>query len=363
MYEVPDEEFAIALPPTWGNVDMDSSNFMASLQSAMTKYPDVANTIQGEAYSLINAGVHFFGFDPTSEAMKTGSTTDASVQRQAMGSEATLAQIEQLVRTQLSNASSVKQPVSTRVIGLAAGGESLEVSFTATVSDTNGNPLDVSVFQYLTLRDTDVYVITLSTNEALSGGYVPVFQGIAASLKFLPPKRYEVSLDDDWVKGSPDAPVTIVEFSEFECPYCGNYSRDTFPQIDEAYIKTGKVKYVFRDFPLSFHEHAQKAAEAAGCAGEQGKFWEYHDMLFANQSALAVDNLKQYAKDLGLDTAKFDQCLDSGARADEVAKDVADAQNYRVSSTPTFFVNGIKLKGAQPFSSFQELIEAELAKK
>jgi protein-disulfide isomerase len=363
VYEVPDEQFAISLPPTWGNVDMDSTLFTASLQAAMAKYPDVASTIQGEAYSLINAGVHFFGFDPTSEAMRTGSTTDASVQRQTMGSEATLAQIEQLVRTQLSNAPSVKQPVSTRIIGLAAGGESLEVSFTATVSGTNGSLLDLSVFQYLTLRDTDVYVVTLSTNENLSGGYASAFQGIAASLKFLPPKRYEVSLDDDPVKGSSDALVTIVEFSEFECPYCGVYSRDTFPQIDEAYIKTGKVKYVFRDFPLSFHEHAQKAAEAAGCAGEQGKFWEYHDKLFANQSALTVDNLKQYAKDLGLDTAKFDQCLDSGVRAAEVAKDVADAQNYRVSSTPTFFINGIKLKGAQSFSAFQELIEAELAKK
>jgi protein-disulfide isomerase len=252
--------------------------------------------------------------------------------------------------------------VSTRVIGLAAGGESLEVSFTATVSDTNGNPLALSVFQYLTLRKTDVYVVTLSTNENLSAAYVPVFQGIASSLKFLPPKRYEVSLDDDPTKGSANAPVTIVEFSEFECPFCGDYSRDTFPQIDEAYIKTGKVKYVFRDFPLSFHENAEKAAEAAGCASEQGKFWEYHDKLFANQSALAVDSLKQYARDLGLDAAKFDTCLDSGVRADEVAKDMAEAKSYRVNSTPTFFINGIKIKGALSFSAFQALIEAELAK-
>jgi len=138
VYEVPDEQFAIALPPTWGNVDMDSTMFTASLQAAMAKYPDVASTIQGEAYSLINAGVHFFGFDPASEAMKTGSTTDASVQRQSMGSEATLAQIEQLVRTQLSNAASVKQPVSTRVIGLAAGGYKVFVSAPGVVNLQSG---------------------------------------------------------------------------------------------------------------------------------------------------------------------------------------------------------------------------------
>jgi len=362
VYEVPDEEFAISLPPTWGNVDMDPANFQASLDAAMKQYPDVAELVQSEAYSLINAGVSFFGFDPTSEAMKAGGATDASVQRQSMGIVATLAQIEQMVRSQLETAESVEKPVSIRVVGLAAGGEALEVAFRANVTDVNGKPLALAIFKYLVLRNTDVYITTLSTNADQTDAYGPVFQGIGASLQFIPPRRYEVSLDNNAVKGSPDAPVTIVEFSEFECPFCGVYSRDTYPQIAKAYIETGKVKYVFRHFPLNFHANAQKAAEAAECASEQGKFWEYHDVLFANQSALDVASLKKYASDLGLDAAKFDACLDSGRMADEVAKDAAEGASYGVTGTPAFFVNGLKLKGAQPFEVLQRLIEEELAK-
>ncbi len=361
-YEVPDERFAIALPPTWGNVDMNPAKFQESLNAVQQKYPDVADLVQGEAVALINAGVSFFGFDPTSEALKSGGATDASVQRQRMGPGATLEQIQGLVLNQLQNTESVQQPVAIQTTDLAGGGQALEVSFRANVTDRNGNPLELQVFQYLALNKADLYVVTLSTNADLAGRYAPIFRGIGTSLAFIPPRRYEVSLDDDPVKGSPDAPVTIVEFSEFQCPYCGYYVREVFPKIDEAYIKTGKVKYVFRDFPLlSIHPNAQKAAEAAGCAGQQGKFWEYHDVLFAHQDALDVPSLKQYAADLGLDTAQFDACLDSGAMADEVAKDLADGQQHGVSGTPAFFVNGIKLTGAQPFEAFQDLIDEELA--
>lgn len=361
-YEVPDERFAIALPPTWGNVDMNPAKFQESLNAVQQKYPDVADLVQGEAVALINAGVSFFGFDPTSEALKAGGATDASVQRQRMGPGATLEQIQGLVLNQLQNTESVQQPVAIQTTDLAGGGQALEVSFRANVTDRNGNPLELQIFQYLALNKADLYVVTLSTNADLAGRYAPIFRGIGTSLAFIPPRRYEVSLDDDPVKGSPDAPVTIVEFSEFQCPYCGYYVREVFPKIDEAYIKTGKVKYVFRDFPLlSIHPNAQKAAEAAGCAGQQGKFWEYHDVLFAHQDALDVPSLKQYAADLGLDTAQFDACLDSGAMADEVAKDLADGQQHGVSGTPAFFVNGIKLTGAQPFEVFQDLIDEELA--
>ena len=364
VYEVPDEQFAIALPPTWGNVDMNPANFQASLTAVQEKYPDVADLVQGEAVALINAGVSFFGFDPTSEALKAGGATDASVQRQRMGTNVTLEQVRQLVLTQLENTESIQKPVATQITDLAAGGQALEVSFRANVTDRNGAPLELQVIQYLALRKTDLYVVTLSTNADIASRYAAVFRGIGTSLRFIPPRRYEVSLDDDPVKGSPDAPVTIVEFSEFQCPYCGYYVREVFPRIDEAYIKTGKVKYVFRDFPLtSIHPNAQKAAEAGGCAAQQGKFWEYHDLLFAHQDTLDVASLKQYAADLGLDSARFDACLDSGAMAEEVAGDVADGQAYGVSGTPAFFVNGIKLTGAQPFEAFQELIEEELAKK
>jgi len=363
-YEVPDEQFAIALPPTWGNVDMNPAHFQESLNAVRQKYPDVADLVQGQAIALINAGVAFFGFDPTSEALKAGGATDASVQRQRMGTGATLEQIRELVQAQLENNESIQKPIAIQTTNLAAGGQALEVSFRANVTDQNGNPLELQIFQYLALNKTDLYIVTLSSNADLVARYAPIFRSIGTSLAFIPPRRYEVSLDDDPVKGSPDAPVTIVEFSEFQCPYCGLYVRETFPKIDETYVKTGKVKYVFRDFPLtSIHPNAQKAAEAAGCAAQQGKFWEYHDILFTHQDALDVPSLKQYAADLGLDTAQFDACLDSGAMADEVAKDMADGQQYGVTGTPAFFVNGIKLTGAQPFEAFQELIEEELAKK
>ncbi len=177
------------------------------------------------------------------------------------------------------------------------------------------------------------------------------------------PSRIQVSLDDDPIKGSNNAPVTIVEFSDFQCPFCARFYFQTLPLIEEKYIKTGKVRFVYRDFPLStIHPHAQKAAEAAECADEQGKFWEYHNKLFENQNALDVSSLKQYAKDLGLDMVKFNNCLDSGIMASEVQKDFSDGTSYGVSGTPTFFINGIQIVGAQPYSTFEQVIESELKK-
>ena len=170
----------------------------------------------------------------------------------------------------------------------------------------------------------------------------------------------EVSEDDDPVEGDPNAPVTIIEFSDFQCPYCGKFYKETLPQITETYIETGKVKLVFRDFPLNFHQYAQKASEAAECADEQGKFWEYHNILFENQDALTIDDLKQYASDLNLDTEQFNECLDSGKYEEEVKSDMEDGSSYGVSGTPAFFINGQLLSGAQPFSAFQSVIEQEL---
>lgn len=169
-------------------------------------------------------------------------------------------------------------------------------------------------------------------------------------------------VDDDTIKGDSDAPVTIVEWSDFECPYCTRFYTQTFGQIDEQYIKTGKVKMVFRDFPLSFHTNAQKAAEAAECAGEQGKFWEMHNALFDNGVSGGVSSFKQFAEDLGLNTADFNDCLDSNDMASEVAKDMQDGQAAGIRGTPGFVINGKLVSGAQPFSVFQQIIEAELQK-
>ncbi|MBI2582348.1 DsbA family protein [Candidatus Woesearchaeota archaeon] len=170
----------------------------------------------------------------------------------------------------------------------------------------------------------------------------------------------EELLDDDDVKGDKDAPVTIVEWSDYECPFCGRFYTETLPSLEQEYIKTGKVKFVYRDFPLSFHPNAQKAAEAAECAGEQGKYWEMHNMLFEQGVQGGVAGFKQYAKTLGLNSAKFDTCLDSGAMAAEVRADMADGTSVGIQGTPGFIVNGKLISGAQPFTVFKQVIDAEL---
>ncbi|MBI2846360.1 MAG: DsbA family protein [Chloroflexi bacterium] len=168
-------------------------------------------------------------------------------------------------------------------------------------------------------------------------------------------------------KGAEDAPVTIEEFSDFQCPFCAQFARTTSPQIEEVYINTGKVRFVYRHFAF-IGEESILAAMASECANEQGAFWPYHDKIFASQSgenkgAFSKANLKRFAKDMGLDTNSFNQCLDSGKYAQKVADDLSAGSRLGVDTTPTFVVNGKIVKGALPFSQFQPIIEAELAKK
>jgi len=169
------------------------------------------------------------------------------------------------------------------------------------------------------------------------------------------------SVDDDPMLGSENAPVTMIIFTDFQCPYTKIFFNDTFPLIKQNYIDTGKVKFVYRDFPLSMHQYAQKAAEAAECADEQGKFWEYHSMILENQDIVDIESLKQFAVDLGLDTSTFNTCLDTGEMTSEVEADIADGSSYGVTGTPTFFINDQKIVGAQPYSNFESIIEQELS--
>jgi len=167
-------------------------------------------------------------------------------------------------------------------------------------------------------------------------------------------------IEDDSIKGDPNAPVTIVEFSDYECPFCAKFYAQAFKQIESEYIDTGKVKFVYRDFPLNFHAQAQKAAEAAECAGEQGKYFEMHDKLFELGVSGGVTAFKQYASDIGLDTDEFNSCLDSGAMTSEVKKDMLDGQKLGVKGTPAFFINGEMISGAQPYSVFKSAIDSAL---
>jgi len=188
-----------------------------------------------------------------------------------------------------------------------------------------------------------------------------------------PPSIISVSLDDDPVKGNPDASVVIVEFSDFQCPFCSRFYHQTLPLIEENYIDTGKVKFVYRDLPLdNLHPNARPAHIASECADEQGMFWGYHDILFENQAQwnrLGSDDLNsaliQYADSLGLNSASFESCLGSQTIADEVNADYLQGASYGVTGTPTFFIGNedggfIKLVGAQPYATFQQVIDSQL---
>lgn len=158
--------------------------------------------------------------------------------------------------------------------------------------------------------------------------------------------------------------VELIVFSDFQCPFCQQFYNGAYKEIKAKYIDTGKVKITFRHFPLPFHQNAQKAGEAAECANRQGKFWPYHDILFekmqADGTGLDIASLKQYAQNLGLNIVKFNACLDGGETAEIVKKDLKDGQDATVSGTPTIFVDGKKVVGAQPFESFKQEIEAAL---
>jgi protein-disulfide isomerase len=159
-------------------------------------------------------------------------------------------------------------------------------------------------------------------------------------------------------KGKEGAPITIVEFSDFECPFCVR-AEPTVKQVLDTY--GDKVRLVYRDFPLPMHAKAPKAAEAAHCAGDQGKYWDMHERLFAANGKIDVPELKKYAGELKLDTAKFDKCLDSGEKAKLVEANKKAGEDAGVTGTPAFFINGHPLSGAQPFDAFKTIIDQELS--
>lgn len=182
-----------------------------------------------------------------------------------------------------------------------------------------------------------------------------------------------LATQDEAFRGESRASVAIVEYADFECPYCGQYERDVYPQISKDYIQTGKVKYFFRDLPLPVHPHALGAARAAHCAGEQGKYWEMHDSLFAKQNAIRDVDMPGRAQELGLDKVKFSECLSSDRYTDEINKSAAEAQKMGIQGTPTFFVGKVDpsgevtnlrmIIGTRPYDVFKSAIEDSLAAK
>jgi len=223
--------------------------------------------------------------------------------------------------------------------------------------------------------------VTQADIDALKAGQEAIQKELAEIKKLVSPKpppervsaiSHTVDIAADPVKGSANAPLTIIEYTDYQCPYCARHARSVLPQIQKNYIDTGKVRYVLRDFPLSFHQQAAKAGEAAHCAGDQDKYWEMHDQLFANQQGLGEDKLPGYAEAIGIDVETFKTCLSSGKYADRVKANTLDGNEAGVRGTPSFVVGtsdgttvtGVKLiRGAVGYNDFQaafdELLKAQ----
>ena len=173
------------------------------------------------------------------------------------------------------------------------------------------------------------------------------------------PQTFTITKDNH-VRGNFNAPVTLVEFSDFECPFCSRFH----PTVNQVLKDYGnKVRVVYKHFPLSFHQNAQKAAEASECASEQGKFWEMHDKMFENQQLLGLEQFKKWARELRLNGSKFDSCLDSGKYASKVQADFNEGQSKGVNGTPATFINGQLVSGALPFAQIKQVIDQALAGK
>ena len=187
-------------------------------------------------------------------------------------------------------------------------------------------------------------------------------QNVAAAPTEQPFRRYDIPTDGFYSVGPEDAVITIVEFSDFQCPYCQKWHDQVYESLMAAY--PGKIRLVYRNFPLTqIHPQAMTAAEASLCAGEQDVYWQYHQKLFENSAALNDDIYASLAADLGLDITAFETCMTGHKYQSEIEADMQFSIDLGIQSTPTFFINGIPFVGAQPLSNFQQLIDNELAGK
>jgi protein-disulfide isomerase len=227
--------------------------------------------------------------------------------------------------------------------------------FQANANQMQGRPLEVmapAINRYLTEQRRVEARQALITELRKAGPEVRV-------LIDAPRRDVQVESTDPSL-GRASAPVTLIEFSDFQCPFCQRVA-PTLKKLRETY--GDKVRIVWKDFPLTqIHPQAFKAGEAAHCAGDQGKYWEYHDRLFANQGQLQPDELKQHATALGLDAAAFNACLDSSKYGERVRDGVAQGTRLGVNSTPTIYINGRVLSGAQPYETFVSVIDEELSR-
>jgi protein-disulfide isomerase len=202
--------------------------------------------------------------------------------------------------------------------------------------------------------------LTQERMQTIRAQYIETLKAKTTVRISLEPPRQRIAAADSPARGPANAPIEIIEFSDFQCPFCLR-ADPTVRQVLSTY--GDRIHFVYRHYPLPNHPNARPAAEAAVCAADQDKFWAYHDQLFANQNRLGTADLKQHAADLGLDTAKFNACVDGQQSKARVDADLRTGQEAGVDGTPAFFVNGRLLSGAQPFDAFKRVIDEELALK
>lgn len=206
--------------------------------------------------------------------------------------------------------------------------------------------------------------IALIVAGALIAGSILYTRGSTGTPK---PKKINFTITaQDHILGNPKAKTTIVEFSDFQCPFCRSFWKDTYPGLKSQYIDTGKVRLIYRHFPLSFHSMAYPSALATECAADQGKFWELHDKIFGEQGkqgtatiTYTVADIQKWAGQIGIDVPKLKQCMDADMYKDKIAQDTQNGSDAGVDGTPTFFINGVPLVGALPLSEFAKAIDGK----
>jgi protein-disulfide isomerase len=207
------------------------------------------------------------------------------------------------------------------------------------------------------VRDQIIQTVRQNREDRIKTAYLKSLRDEAKISLLLAPPRAPVTLTkDDPIRGDVNAPVMVVEYADYECPYC-QQDQPVLDKIEAEY--KGKLAFVFKDSPLPMHAHAEKAAEAARCAGLQGKYWEYHDLLFQTKE-LEISQLKEAARTLKLDGAAFDKCLDSGNQAEMVKETLKEAAKFQVQGTPTFFINGRFFNGGMTYDEMKKVIDEEL---
>lgn len=249
---------------------------------------------------------------------------------------------------------------------------SAEAKRTVSFSIPNRLPLPSSwtpVLMGLLLVAAFLLGMLVTKVQYLSGTAAPTPAGqqqAGAQPSVAPGTPVNVSVGNLPVMGNKDAKVKVIEFADFQCPFCEQWFKNVEPSIINDYVKTGKIAFYWRDYAFLGQE-SNDAANAARCANEQGKFWDFHDYLYnhqgqENSGTFSKDNLKKFAADMGLNTDQFNSCIDSDKFSKDVQTDLSDGQKAGVNGTPTVFVNGVAIVGAQPYSAFKSAIDAALAK-